>query len=460
MERPDVLIIGGGLSGLSAAARLGQAGVQVVVLEANARLGGALAGCPIGRYRMEIGPSWIDDQPDLDQGFRELGLELSDSVKLLEIDPILRYEFGDGRRLVLPRDLEGAVAAVDELFPGQGEGYRKVMEAFPAASEQTGPEANSLDDLVREHISEDELRSVLYAFGELHALEPQAIPAGEFPLGRAHQHGVFVPRGGFRQIAEALAASARAAGVQFVMGARVHELLVQEGAVTGVLLAGGLRLKARAVVATAPAATVYGQWLPGDVKSPEAPRILGMRLIPPPFLLQRSLTSRSESLPFMTILGRGERSLDQDAAVLQVVHHTAVDDTVTPEGRGLVRISASLDYPGAGGSWGLRRKALGKSVAHRLDTVLGGFMEVDEEVHRFHDPELLSALLRLNSRALYPAVTRWQTGEGRVPQRSAAPTGLYLAGSWTASGPGIGATVRGGVHAAELAIEDLGLEQG
>ena len=459
MERPDVLIIGGGLSGLSAAARLGQAGVQVVVLEANARLGGALAGCPIGRYRMEVGPSWIDDQPVLDQSFREIGLDLSEKVKLLEIDPVLRYEFGDGRRLVLPRDVEKAVEAVEELFPGQGDGYRKIMEAWPKVAEQTGPEATSLDDLVREHISQEELRGVLYAFGELQALEPQAIPASEFPLARAHQHGVYVPRGGFRKIAEALAASARAAGVQFVMGARVHELLVQDGAVTGVLLAGGLRLKARAVVATAPAATVYGQWLPGDVKSPEAPRILGMRLVPPPFLLQRSLVEPSASLPFMTILGRGERSLDQDAAVLQVVHHTAVDDTLSPEGRGLVRISASLDYPGAGGSWGLRRKALGKSVAHRIDTVLGSFMEVDEEVHRFHDPELLSALLRLNSRALYPAVTRWQTGEGRVAQRSSAPTGLYLAGSWTAAGPAIGATVRGGLRAAELAIEDLGLDK-
>lgn len=452
-----MLVVGGGLSGLAAAARLGQRGVQVVVLEANARLGGALAGCPLGRYRMEVGPSWIDDRPALDAGLGELGISDGGGVDLIRIDPILRYEFGDGRRLVLPAAIDGAADAVEELFPGQGAGYKALMQRFPEVAGEVGPEATSLDGLVREHIQDDELRHVLYAFGELQALEPQAIPGGEFPLARAHHEGVWVPRGGFRCVADRLAETARNAGVQFVMGARVSELLVQDGAVNGVLLAGGLRLKAKAVVATAPAATVFGQWLPSSIKSPESPRILGMRLVPPPFLLQRSLAEPATGLPFMTILGRGERSLDQDGAVLQVVHHTAVDPSVAPGGRGLVRISASLDYPGAGGSWGLRRKALGKAVAHRVGNVLGPELSMDEEVHRFHDPELLTALLRLNARALYPAVTRWQTGEGRVAQRSTTPSALYLAGSWTAGGPGVGATVRGGIRAADLALEDLGV---
>lgn len=455
-----MLVVGGGLSGLAAAARLGQAGVHVVVLEANARLGGALAGCPLGRYRMEVGPVWIDDRPLLDQGFQKLGADLDATVPLVEADPILRYEFGDGRRLLFHRDVEKTAGEIDALFPGEGAGYRSMMEHFPALADDAGGEEQSLDVFVREYLKEEDLRQALYSFGELQALEPQALPARELPVAKAHQHGVWVPVGGFRRLAASLAEVARAAGVQFVMGARVSELMVQDGAVSGVLLVGGLRLKARAVIATAPASTVYTDWMPAAVKSPEAPKILGMRLVAPPFLLQRNLEEPAAELPYLTVLGRADRALDQDAAVVHVVHQTALDASVAPQDRGLIRILGSLDYPAAGGSWGLRRKALGKAIAHRVENVLGPYLTTGEEVHRFHDPELLSALLRLSSRALYPALTRWQVGEGRVSQRSSAPEALYLAGSWTAGGPGVGGTVMGGIRAAELALEDLGVPGG
>lgn len=457
MERPDVLVVGGGLSGLAAAARLGMAGVHVVVLEANARLGGALSGCPLGRYRMEVGPVWIDDRPALEEGFRTLGLDLGKQVDLLEIDPLLRYEFGDGRRLVLHRDLERASAAVEELFPGEGAGYRALMESYATLVGDHSGDGTSLDVVAREFLQSEELRSVLYCFEGLHALEPQAVPATELPLARAHAHGAWVPAGGFRTLADTLAEMARNSGVQFVMGARVNELTVQDGSVVGVNLVGGLRLKARAVLASASAATVFLDWMPKDLKPPEAPKIQGMRLVAPPFLLQRSLDRPAEDLPFLTVIGRGERALDQDGSVVHVVNQSGVDPRLAPEGKGLVRVLASLDYPAAGGSWGLRRKALGKAVAHRVESVLGPSLEMGDEVHRFHDPELLSALLRLHSRAIFPAATRWQAGEGRVGHRCSSPTGLYLSGSWTQGGPAIGATVSGGIRAAELVLSDLGL---
>lgn len=457
MERPDVLVVGGGPAGLAAAARLAQRGVQVVLLEANARLGGALAGCPVGRFRLEMGPAWIDDLPEVEKVFTELGSDLQQRCKLVEIDPLLRYEFGDGRRLVLPRSLDAAVQAVEELFPGEGEGYRAFIESFTTLSEEDGAEAPSLDAMAREFLRSEELREVVFSFARLQVLEPQAVPAFDIPLGRAHRDGVWLPRGGFRSLAGALAEIAREAGVQFVMGARVSELIVENNQVVGAQLAAGIKLKAKAVVSTAPAGAVYGEWLPPGVKTPEAQRVLGMRLVPPPFMVQRGLDAPPEGLPFLTVLGRGGRSPDQDAATLHVLHPTAVDPDVTPENRGLIRIMASLDYPAAGGSWGLRRKALGKAIIHRVRSVLGPDVDLGEEVHRYHDPELVTALLRLSSRGVYPAVTRWQFGEGRVQQDPGTPKGLHLAGSWTASGTGLGATARSGLAAADAVLAGMGV---
>lgn len=457
MERPDVLVVGGGPSGLAAAIRLAQNGVHVVVLEANARLGGALAGCPVGRYRVETGPLWIDDLPQLEEAFEAVGESVAARCELLPIDPILRYEFGDGRSLVLPADLGAATEAVEEMFPGEGKGYEAFMESFGSLSPEDGAEGPSLDSFAREFLKNEDLREVLFSWARLQVLEPQAVPAFELPLARAHQHGVYVPKGGFRQLGSALAEMARGAGVQFVMGARVSELLLDGTTVVGAQLAAGLKLKARALVATAPPGAVYGEWLPASLKSPEAARVLGMRLVPPPFLVQRGLRQPTEGLPYLTILGRGTRAADQDGATLFLNHSTAIDPSVTPNEKGLLRVSASLDYPAAGGSWGLRRKALGKAVSHRVEAVIGPTLEFSEDCHRYHDPELLSALLRLSSRGLYPAVTRWQLGNARVLSRPGSPEGLYMAGSWTAEGPGLGSTVLSGIRTADLVLKDLGV---
>ena len=55
----DVIIIGGGLSGLALADRLHRAGVSVQLFEARARFGGRIAAFDAGGGRVDLGPSWI-----------------------------------------------------------------------------------------------------------------------------------------------------------------------------------------------------------------------------------------------------------------------------------------------------------------------------------------------------------------------------------------------------------------
>ena len=75
-----LLIVGGGLAGLTAARRLHRAGIAFMLLEARQRLGGRIlsvdAGGAVATDGFDLGPSWFwpSTQPALNALVRELGL--------------------------------------------------------------------------------------------------------------------------------------------------------------------------------------------------------------------------------------------------------------------------------------------------------------------------------------------------------------------------------------------------
>jgi monoamine oxidase len=71
----DAAIVGAGISGLCAAARLARRGASVVVLEARGRVGGRTLSHPLGHEMVDLGAQWIGPgQPRVNRLVRELGI--------------------------------------------------------------------------------------------------------------------------------------------------------------------------------------------------------------------------------------------------------------------------------------------------------------------------------------------------------------------------------------------------
>src|SRR5437762_1015653 len=63
MSELDVIVIGGGIAGLTAARDLEAAGVQVLVLEARERLGGRIFTQYDNGYPVELGAEFVHGRP-------------------------------------------------------------------------------------------------------------------------------------------------------------------------------------------------------------------------------------------------------------------------------------------------------------------------------------------------------------------------------------------------------------
>ncbi|MFE0461984.1 FAD-dependent oxidoreductase, partial [Kitasatospora sp. NPDC058965] len=91
-DDPDVVVVGAGLAGLTAARSLTAAGLEVRVLEAAERIGGRLAGHQLDGYRLDHGGQLLNT------GFPELARRLDlDELQLCPLTPGVLVHSG-GRR--------------------------------------------------------------------------------------------------------------------------------------------------------------------------------------------------------------------------------------------------------------------------------------------------------------------------------------------------------------------------
>lgn len=88
--KEEVIIIGGGIAGLTAAYMLKKQGLNPLVIEAGNRLGGRIYSKTNGNHLFELGATWIFQDEILKQLIEALGLELY--PQYLRGDALIKYD--------------------------------------------------------------------------------------------------------------------------------------------------------------------------------------------------------------------------------------------------------------------------------------------------------------------------------------------------------------------------------
>jgi phytoene dehydrogenase-like protein len=522
-----VVLIGGGHNALITAFYLAKGGFKPLVLERREMVGGGAIteefhpGFRASTLAHTLGPLRADIAADLQ-------LDKFD-CEILSPDPRVFAPTPGGKALFFYNDVARTVASIGNFSAKDAAKYSQFAASLeqtaafftqlssitPPAIDKPTPEdlwnllktgrgvrslgktgifdllrwgPMAVADFVAEFFETELLRAVVAARGIFGtALGPWSAGSTAVLLLRAaadsHPVGsAAFPRGGLGSFTRALAESAKQVGAEIRTDVEVRHILVKDGAVTGVMLAGGEEIAVEAVASGVdPKRTFFHLLDPSQLDPTFANRIKNFRTngtaakvnlalgglpvfsaLDPAESSLKSLSGRIHIGPEIDYL---ERAFDaskygdfSNAPYLDVTIPTILDPALAPDGKHV--LSAYVQFAPfhlKEGNWDARRKDLGDTVirtlaayAPNLPGLVEGIQVITpkdlETSYGFTGGHIFHGELALDQLFTMRPVLDW--ARYKTPIR-----GLFLCGSGTH--PGNGLTGASGANAAREIIRDL-----
>ncbi|WP_431236522.1 phytoene desaturase family protein [Mycolicibacterium aichiense] len=476
-----VVVVGAGLSGLSAAMQLAGRGRSVTVVERYPFPGGRMGQADIAGYRIDTGPTVLTMPDIIEDAFAAVGASMTDHLDLAHVAPAYRATFADGRSLDVHPDAAAMTVAIEEFAgPDQAAGYQRLRDWLTElyrlefngfiASNFSSPLSLLTPQLARlaaiggfrgwermvGRFITDERVQRLFTFQALYAGVPpqQALAAYAVIAYMDTVAGVYFPRGGMRAVPEAMAAAAEAAGVQFRYGSTVDALERSGSRVTAVRTDDGERIACDAVVLTTELPLTYqllGRTPRRPIKVRPAPSAVVVHVGVPAVggrLLHHNISFGHQwARTFDEIIRDGELMSDPS---LLVTRPTAGDPSLAPPGRDLLYVLApapnlevgKVDWSSTGDSYARQ------VVATAAERLMPGLAD-DAEILDVVTPADWAAQGMAAGSPFALAHTFAQTGPFRPANMVRGIDNAVLAGGSTVPGVGIPTAIISGRLAAD-----------
>ena len=486
-DRYDVVVVGAGLGGLSAAASLARLGKAVLVVEQHEGPGGYAHVFRRGEYTFDPAIHWTAQAHEggiLDAYLRALGVR--DRVEFVRSEVQYGVRF-PGLAATYPTGVEEFIEAnardtddpdgferfirtcVDLTHESRAAGIRvglrdldDAVNQFPLAFKyRMATAAEVIDEFVHDERGRG-LSGVIWPhLGVPPSRASFSVYAGQ--LVATLEDGPFYPRGSFQRLADALVAAVEQGDGEVVYGTSVTAIDVEGDRVTGVTLDGSRTVAAEIVVSNADGTWTYEHLDGVDALPPAIVRQL-RRLTPSisAFLLYVATTLDVRDLGHEVFL---YRHWDHDQTFQDVLAGrpggiwaaipTIHDPSLAPPGEHLIVLSSLAPYD-VGRPWQDARERWTELMLGELETMIPGVRDALTFVDSA-TPLTLERHTRNRGGAIYGwEPTPAQSLGKRLRQRTPIQ-GLYLAGHWSEPGSGSLRVIYSGIGAAQAiaGIEDL-----
>ncbi|MCA1054166.1 phytoene desaturase [Rossellomorea aquimaris] len=292
LKKKTVLIIGGGLGGVSAAISLAQAGYDVSLYEKNDHIGGKLNRLDQDGFGFDLGPSILTMPEIFERLFTASGKNMGDYVPITRLDHQWRSFFPDGNVIDLYEDLDNMGANNPSLTEKDMREYRDLLQYSKGLYEMsdksylkqgaentrqfmqyTGPLSllkalknldltSSVHGSIDKRISNKQFRDMLSYFIKYVGSSPYDAPAIlNMMIYMQHDQGVWYVPGGMHHLARGLVKLAEEVGVSIHTGQPIVKLEKSQGEITGAVLEDGTQLTADYYIANMEVIPVYERLL-------------------------------------------------------------------------------------------------------------------------------------------------------------------------------------------------------
>ena len=502
-DRYDVIVVGAGIGGLTAAALLAKRGVKVLVIEQHYIPGGACTALRRKDITFDAGAAVFF-------GFGNRGFapnrfvinELEEDLELIPHDATYRLHL-DGHKVSLWRDMDRYLAELIAMFPNQekeirslykemNEFYERVMvkQDLPLPPTEIPPVVQlksflkdpvgmvqiirrlsmSLEDVLNKHVTDPRLVAffdlLMWFFTCTTAKESPAIVANSLFMD-THQGGACYALGSPQMLPNTLEKAIEKNGGQILYRHLVDEILIEKGTAYGVRLKNGTDIMADRVVSNATVWNLYG-------------KLVRSRHIKPKRMAwaQRFIPTCSH---FLIYLGVKAEAIPEDARPIELlikdiydltgdnygIFIPSLDDpTLAPPGTHSMTIFAPSRYETDPHRFGAyqseeyyrRKQEEAEKVLDDLQEMYFPRLKENILCMEAATPATMERFTLKNFGAIAgPKLNLDQMLTKRLKARSDWKN-LYLVGDSTSMGEGVISATASGVGAANMILKDLGLK--
>ena len=466
----DIIVIGGGLGGLTAGAKLAKEGKKILLLEQHDRPGGCATTFQRKDYTMEVGLHEMDGPHPGDlkvKIFKDLGL--NERIQLLEVPEF--YRFVNGRQdVVVPHDPAEAERRLIEIFPRQAEGiktyFHHVLNARKIIAENAGSPEKSLGHFLDSIIGDEDLKLILLGnLGYFHD-DPYSISLNYYLVAQGSYYGgkaSFV-KGGSQMLSNALASVIEENGGTVKLNSLVTKIVYEKNRPVGVMFEGK-RGKNRSIcynqaaeiVVNASVPILAGELMPGPAGNKISAEIQALK--PGASLLTVYYGFRTPlkrvgnrhystfvfdpSVKTQTDIVKNNHA-DFDIRSFTLVDYSQVDSALAPEGKGVGAVCC-VDYLS---DWEnlerkdyLRKKEeVAGKITSRCEQLIPGFREALEHVE-VGTPLTVKRYTKNPGGAVYGFAQNPGKPTGYL---NVLPDNLHIASAWGKFGGGFSGSIYSG----------------
>ncbi len=500
----DVVVVGGGVGGLTAAALCQYAGMKTLVLEQSDRIGGCCSTFKTKKgFSFDLGASVVEVPHAFEEIFKRIGKKRSDYIDFMAVDPIYDYcDLSRGIRFNTPVSLEGTAEILGQFSKEDAKAFldfakiytpqiKELVENFFYSPCQSFSDAISMlikfpgilkalplfatthQKIVAKWFKHPDILCSM-AFQAFYAGLPPDLCAGLYAVvGLLEHQGIYYPKGGMIAIPKGIQKAFEDMGGKVKMKQRVVRIMVENGHAHGVELWDGTQITAKNVVTNINAIRVYKD-------------LIGRKHIP--WYVWRGLNTMELSMPCPMIY------LGVDYTPPLQAHHTLtltnpdvmnsywsdyylkneiynvggrnevmgliswashMDPSLAPKGHHVLTHMGLAPYNVAGNNWDRYKE---QYIDDAIDTI-ERYMIPDLREHVvFRD---MMTPVDLERELLHPggAVYGIQTDLShmamfRPANRSKCIKNLYLCGASTHPGGGVPTVIAGGIITGDLVVGD------